>query len=77
MSLFSEEQIAELEKLFNLKRIETLPVRDGRVSKDHDVWWRNQNGPQLVQVSLHWKNIIEHPSAYSIAEPLVSVSYLN
>lgn len=75
MSLFTEEQLQELEAVFNLKRVETLPVRDGRVCKGDSVWWRCVEGPQHLTANLHWRNIEEFPEAYSIKEPRYTITY--
>jgi hypothetical protein len=64
MNYFSEEEIKELETIFGLKRKivdERLPVRDGYVTKNLMVWWRNIDGPQLVLAGSHWGNIESFP----------------
>ena len=78
MPHFSEEQLSELETIFGLKRVEeTLPVRDGVVSKGSMVWWRCNYGPEhvLASQSCHWENIRKYPQAYQLQKPQVQVIY--
>ena len=75
MSLFTEEQLQELQAVFNLRRVETLPVRDGRVSKQDMVWWRHLDSPQHVLARDHWRNIQEFHRIYSIKEPKYTLTY--
>ena len=77
MSRFTEEQLKELETIFGLKREEeTLPVRDGVVTKDTLVWWKGQQGLEHVLASNHWYNIQEHPQVYQLEKPnVVQVIY--
>lgn len=74
MSNFTEAQLLELEKLYGLTRIgETACVRDGRITKGDKVWWRCEEGPQLIDSNTpaHWRNIQAFPAAYQINQPLV------
>lgn len=81
MPHFTEEQLQELETVFALKRVESLPVRDGRVTKSCDVWWRSVAGPERVRagITVHWENIRLYPDAYQIAKPKtnIKVTYLD
>jgi len=75
---FTDEQIAELEVIFNLRRVdETLPVRDGSIKKGDMVWWRAARGPEYVKSDneCHWHNIRTYPDVYQINKPRISVSY--
>lgn len=77
-TLFSEAQLEELERVFELKRrpkAEVAPVRDGLVRKHDMVWWRSEEGPELVSAEEHWGNIQQHPSLYSIGCPRVRYVY--
>ena len=76
MSHFTEDQLKELEAIFNLKRNETLPVRDGRVSRNSKVWWRSAEGPVFIeQAGDHWGNIEAYPNAYQLSKPKVIIQY--
>lgn len=77
MALFTEAELRELEIVFGLKREETLPVRDGVVRKDTKVWWRGNDGPQLITAGDEWVNIKEYPDAYQLKEPKTKVEYLD
>lgn len=73
MANFTEDQIKELETLFGLTRVETLPVCDGVVTRNCMVWWKSVTGPQLVRAdeNTHWYNIKHYPQFYQLAEPKV------
>lgn len=76
--MFTEEQLQELESIFNLKRAtDVLEVRDGFIAKGKMLWWRNALGPEKVASDQHWDNIKEFPEVYSIHEPKTSVIYLD
>lgn len=78
MNPFNEDQIKYLEKVYGLKPVgETLPVRDGIVTKEDKVWWRCSSGPQLITAENDWRNIKEFPEIYSLNEPKVEVKYLD
>ena len=74
---FTEEQLEELKTIFGLTRNDTLPVRDGCVHKESMVWWRCEEGPELVKAGdpAHWLNIRCQPQVYQIKKPAVSVVY--
>mgnify|MGYP003537220235 FL=1 len=74
---FTEEQLEELKTIFGLSRNDTLPVRDGCVHKESMVWWRCEEGPELVKAGdpAHWLNIRCQPQVYQIKKPAVSVVY--
>ena len=76
--LFTEEQLQELETIFNLKRnTEVMGVRDGFVTKNRMLWWRYVSGPQYVNSTEHWDNIKEYPKLYSIGEPKTTITYVD
>ncbi|MBN3757180.1 hypothetical protein G3N95_29855 [Paraburkholderia sp. Tr-20389] len=77
MSNFTEEQLRELEVAFGLKRQDSLPVKDGRVTRDTLVWWRCVDGPTHEPAGLHWENIERCPQFYSIAEPVYRIEYMD
>lgn len=77
MSLFTEEQLRELETVFGLTREESLPVRDGRVVKSSLVWWRDVDGPKQITAEDQWKYIREFRAFYSVKEPRFTVTYLD
>ncbi len=78
MPHFTEEQLRELEKIFNLTRKETLPVRDGVICRGDLVWWRCIDGPVQEEVSVYnWKNIQEYPKLYQLNRPATQVTYLD
>lgn len=79
MSQFTEEQLKELETVFGLKREESLPVRDGRVTRDSMVWWRGAKGPEQVRADsgTHWHNISAYPDVYQLAQPVYRVEYFD
>jgi hypothetical protein len=68
---FSEDQIAELERIFDIKRAGTIKVRDGYIKPGDMVWWRGEEGPERVNSnsSGHAHNILNYPQVYQIAEP--------
>ncbi len=76
MSHFNEEQLKELECIFGLTRvvtINTLPVRDGIVTKEDIVWWRCDEGAKQVKAKDHWYNIKGWPSGYQRKQPVVKL----
>ena len=77
MAYFTEEQLEELKTIFGLTRNNVLAVRDGVVHKDSMVWWRCEEGPELVKAGdlPHWDNIRRHPLVYQLKEPVVQVVY--
>lgn len=75
MAEFTEAQLKELETVFNLTRTESLPIKDGRVTKSQMVWWRNNGGPEHVAAGYHWGNIQKYPHLYSFARPSYTVQY--
>ena len=77
MSNFTEEQLRELEVAFGLKRQDSLPVKDGRVTRDSLVWWRCVDGPVRETAGQHWENITRAPQFYSIAEPVYRIEYMD
>lgn len=77
MPYFTEEQLNEIATAFGLKREETLPVRDGVVTKNTMVWWRAEHGPQRVTAGKDWQNILEYPDLYQLKEPSTRITYLD
>lgn len=78
MAQFTEEQLNELERIYGLKRVaESIEVRDGMLMRGEKVWWRCENGPELVNSEKDWYNICKFPEAYSINEPRTKVEYLD
>lgn len=77
MANFTDDELRELEIIFGLKQVKNLPVLDGRVTRDCDVWWREHSGPQLVSAAEHWDNIAQWPTAYSVKKPncTIKVTY--
>lgn len=71
MPHFTEEQLQELETLYGLQRKDTLPIKDGYVSKTSKVWWRGANGPEHVKAEEHWDNIQKYPQLYSFIRPKI------
>jgi hypothetical protein len=66
------EQIDQIAKTFGLERKgEVLPVRDGFVTPETEVWWRGGKGPKQVIAQRDWHNITAFPSFYQLAEPIV------
>jgi hypothetical protein len=76
---FTEEQLEELETLYGLKRIETLPIRDGVVARHQNVWWRGEDGPEFVEAGnpSHWSNIQNFPNVYQHAKPVFKLAYVD
>ena len=77
MPEFTESQLRELETVFNLTRVKTLPVKDGRVSATQQIWWRSAEGPKRDIARVHWENIKEFPELYSLAEPKYTIQYID
>jgi hypothetical protein len=76
---FSEDQIAELERIFDIKRVATIKVRDGYIKPGDMVWWRCEYGPEHVHsmADTHMANILAFPHVYQIAEPKTKVTYVD
>lgn len=74
MAYFSEQQLAEIGAHFGLKPDprQSLPVRDGKVFKGDRVWWRSVDGPELVDATADWANILAHPDLYQLERPKTS-----
>ena len=80
MSHFTESQLNELATAFGLKRVETLPVKDGRVARGETIWWRSAEGPIEVvadELDGNWQNIGAYPELYSRKKPRTRVQYLD
>lgn len=77
MPQFTEEQLKELEEVFDMKRKKTIKVRDGFVHYGDTVWWRGKDGPIKVNVGMDIQNILKYPQHYQIAEPSTKVEYLD
>lgn len=77
MSHFTKEQLTEIATVFGLTFVESLPVRDGRVTKITKVWWLSADGPKLVEAGgpNHWHNIELHPGSYQLARPKFNLQY--
>ncbi|SDH10919.1 hypothetical protein SAMN05216466_107131 [Paraburkholderia phenazinium] len=77
MPHFTDEQLAELETAFGIKRQDSLPVRDGRVTRESMVWWRALTGPECVRADsgTHWHNISQFPHVYQITKPIYKIQY--
>lgn len=77
MTNFTEAQLTEIATAFGLTFVESLPVRDGRVTKTTKVWWRSAEGPELVEAGHpdHWRNIELYPGSYQLARPKVDLQY--
>jgi len=58
---------------------DVLPVSDGCVCKDSNVWWKSEDGPEFVHAGneTEWLNIRGFPEAYSVKEPRYTVTYLD
>ncbi|HEX7909929.1 MAG TPA: hypothetical protein VF534_17815 [Paraburkholderia sp.] len=78
MPHFTDEQLAELEAVFGIKRQDSFPVRDGRVTRDSMVWWRGVHGPEHIKAGddRHWGNIESFPDVCQIAEPIYRITYV-
>lgn len=80
MPHFNESQLEELERVFGLKRApnpDPLPCRDGHVSWEAKVWWRGEDGPELVTANgSHWGNLHRYPDVYSLAMPKVQTKFV-
>lgn len=80
MSKFTAEQLQELEARYGLKQVEeTIPVKDGVVTKATSVWWRGADGPECVTAGdpAHWWNIQQFPKVYQLEKPRIRVEYLD
>jgi hypothetical protein len=74
--LLTEIQLYQIAKVFDLKRqTPTLPVRDGVVTPTSKLYWRCEDGPELVLADDHWGNIQEFPEAYQLEKPSIKVTY--
>lgn len=79
MPHFTEEQLDELATIFGLIPAETLPVRDGVVTKTSEVWLRCVHGPEKLVAGdpVNWENIKKYPEYYQLARPMIHVVYLD
>jgi hypothetical protein len=79
MPHFSEEQLKELESLYELKSKETREVFDGVVTRGAMVWWKGEDGPEHVSTSghSHWNNLRNFPKLYSISKPATKLVYVD
>ena len=79
MAQFSNNELQELAEVFGLTltKKERLPVRDGYVFEGEYVWWRAEEGPELVVSSSlsHWENIKNYPACYQLKRPRVKQSF--
>ena len=78
MPHFTEEQLQELATIFGLTRQDDiLPVRDGFVTKETMVWWRCEEGPELVKAGdlANWGNVKNYPLAYQLKKPNIRIEY--
>jgi hypothetical protein len=75
MAHFTEEELDEIGVAFGLTRVDTLPVRDGVVSKETMVWWRGEHTCERVKAERDWINIRNYPQAYSLEEPNYRIQY--
>lgn len=75
MAQFTEEQLQELETIFDLERSAVLPVKDGVVRSETKVWWLSDGGPERVSAEDHWGNITSYPEYYQLATPKYRVTY--
>lgn len=54
----------------------TIRIRDGWVSQGAKVWWRGNDGPEVVTLTgSHWFNAIVFPAYYQMKEPAVKITY--
>lgn len=79
MPQFTEEQLKELEQVFDLKRKATIKVRDGYVCPDDMVWWRGEGACEHVKANdpSHARNIQKYPNRYQICKPRMRVEYMD
>ena len=75
-TLLTEAQLNQIASVFGLTKKEHFPVMDGYVTLDDKVWWRCEDGPQLVNVCEHIKNLKEFPNVYQLARPKTKIVYL-
>ena len=74
MAHFTEEQLKELEQVFDLKhrRQETWPIWDGVCMMGDKIWWMHEYGPQQITVDAFTiTNIRAYPKLHSHAKPEV------
>lgn len=78
MSLFTSEQLTELEQTFGLKRRQTFQVRDGRVAIGDKIWWRAPEGPkqqELTKALAYSVYFLSNYGEYQISEPQTELVY--
>jgi len=77
----TKEQLEQIAATFGLTFVklpeDTLPVRDGIVDRLTRVWWRGEDGPDLVIAGDEWLNIKGFPNIYTLAEPKIKLEYLD
>jgi hypothetical protein len=75
---YTPEQLKEIQ--IEVARISgklIVAISDGWVHQDQEekVWWKYEDGPELVEVSWHWVNILQFPHIYSYAKPTFKLVY--
>lgn len=52
-------------------------VRDGWTTPNQQIWWLSEDGPEpcIAGGPDHVRNVLEYPSAYSIARPNYRIVY--
>lgn len=79
MAHFTEDQLKELEGVFQLARKpKGIRVRDGIAQEGDMVYWRGEGGPEHVALSgQHLRNAREYPDVYQIAAPRHRIEYID
>ena len=78
MAQFSNNELQELAEVFGLTfaKKELLPVRDGYVFEGEYVWWRAEDGPELIAATgSHWENIKNYPACYQLKRLRIKQSF--
>lgn len=59
----------------NYRAIQSVQIRDGVATQTSKVWWHGEDGPEIVNLDLHfnfddeWENLIHFPQIYSLNKP--------
>lgn len=75
---YTPEQLKEIQvEVSRVSGKHIIAISDGWVHQDQEekVWWKYNDGPELVKVILHWSNIIQFPHLYSYDKPTFKLVY--
>lgn len=75
---YTPEQLKEIQlEVARISGKPILAISDGWVHRNQEekVWWKCEDGPELVEVNEHWTNIRNYPHFYSYEKPAFKIIY--